>query len=535
MLTQLLSVIILGQIQTDQATSPVPSLGSNEAFQSGVKAVATHLAAAEFAAAAQRAKNLPQDSFTIGLDASSTDQRTQTQLDNAVNQSIAAWQKAIPALKITLAKKPSLKIAITPKISEPNQEEKSMVLFASPDPTEPALEAVIALNRTSRNVPIDPALMLAEVNFAIGSYLGLERSPISTSTMFRHEGLGFRVGTIDAESAAIARSNLAQAKQLREFITKKTKIQAAFPEAFIAEKTVELGRFTQGEPKDFQIEIVNRGDAPLNYGIKPDCSCFLLSYSGQVAPRSVDVVTARMNSKDFQGGQLKGLYIYTNDAASPVTRVNVTADIIPAYRLVNIEKKEEFSITPNGLKTSFLIYGGGKLPFEPRKASIEGSSAIADITPWEGEVEDPLLFPGKQRVSGYKVDILVAPNIPNGKNLLALLIRTDSEEWPVIGANFFVQKGIAITPGSIFFGDVTQKTVQATVQLAGLNSDFQITRVETQPGFRAEFAKITDKIVRLIVEFTPEKNKGTIVSTVIVHTNDPENPKVSIPIQAYVP
>ncbi|ARU42271.1 hypothetical protein CCB80_14410 [Armatimonadetes bacterium Uphvl-Ar1] len=532
-----LAGLILAQTASQTPTAPSPNLGTNEFFQTQLKSTAQALSQGEFASATTAAQSLPKANFTVQISSENLSPAEKTLTQSSLERAISAWQTAYPELKITLSdSKPTVLISFVKRISEPNAaEERSLALFPSDSPTDPTLEAVIALQRGKTSALLDANQLTADINYAIGQYLGLERSPVVASTMFRFEGLANRSTKVDGESAFLASLNVLQAEQLRTWAKAKTTIIASFPEAFLREKSKDLGRFPQGEIKDFQFDVVNRGSGPLNFTIKPDCSCFQLAYDAVVPPNSTGIVTIRMHTAEFQGLQNKGLYFYTNDPSQPVTRVNIRADLVPAYRLINAENTADFLMSENGLKTTYYIYGESKLGFEPRKASIQGLNGIAEISPWTGEIEDPTLFKGKQQVTGYKVEVLISPNAPTGKNLVALIIRTDSEQFPTIAANFTVQNGVAVTPATIFFGDVTTKSVQASVIVTGTNSDFKVLESSSADSqFSVKATALEGRNVRVEVTFQPGSTKGTIYSSVALKTNDPKSPLITIPIQAYV-
>ncbi len=517
---------------------PAPPLGSNSAYQSGIKEVAELLASGKFADATNRAKNLPSREFTMNFDFKDTNADSQKVFLMAADRAIKDWESVVTGLKITIKPKPNVLIQVVPHFSElGSKDEKTLSLFTSPDPSDPALEAVLALNRTSKNVGLSPDGMYTEVRYIIGRYLGIEDAPIPSSTMFRVEGFGMQAIPIDKVSRSLANTLVSQSMQLKDWAKTKTKVIAAFPEVFLPSKILDFGTVTQGESPTFQFEVRNSGKGALHFTVRPDCSCFLINFESVVPPGEVGIVTVNMSTIDFQGVQDKGLYVYTDDAENPVTRVSVKGMIRPAYRMIQEGTQQEtILMTPQGLKLNYLIFADGDLPFEPRKAVVNGISAMATITPWEGEVEDPEWFKGSQRRKGYRVSILASPSVANGRNLVALLVQTDSKQFPILGTNFYVQKGVAVNPGSIFYGDVTTDLNRASVLLTTSSSSVEVLEAKASDNrFTTKLEKLTDTQYRLTVDFRPGKDKGTILAAITVKTTDPETPEVTIPIQAYVP
>jgi hypothetical protein len=538
MTSLILGLLLLQDKTPKQILVPAPPLGSNSAFQTGVREVSELLSTGDFAGATNRAKNLPMHEFSINVEFKDINADTQNIFQASMKRAIEEWESTIPGLKISVKPKPNLKIEVVSHFSElGSDDEKSLSLFSSPDPSDPALEAVLALNRTSKNIGIAPDSMYTEVRFIIGRYLGIENSPIPASSMFRVEGFGMQAMPIDSTTRSLALKLLSQADQLRAWAKSKTKVVAAFPEVFFPSKIVDLGTITQGDSPTFQFEVRNRGKGPLHFAVRPDCSCFIINYEPVVAPGQVGIVTINMSTIDFQGTHDKGLYVYTDDAENPVTRVSVRSVIRPAYRMIQEGVRQPtFMMTPEGLKINFLIFADDKLPFEPRKATLNGISAVATITPWEGDVQDPEWFEGVQHRKGYRVSILASPSAAVGRNLVALLVQTDSKLFPVIAVNFYVQKGIAVNPGSIFYGDVTTDISRASVLLITPNANIEVLEAKsTDSRFTAKLEKISDTQYRLTVDFRPGKEKGTILTSITVKTTDPDSKEIIIPIQAYVP
>lgn len=536
MIPALLGLVLAPYALQDEVLAPLPPIGTTSAYQQGIKDVSALLEAGEFAEATKRAKNLPSHAIRVGLAFEGVDGATQRLFNQAVETSFAAWKKAIPELQLSVAANPQIKISVVNELPTGDEEEKSLVLFPSPDPADPSLEAVLALKRLATKVGIDQSYMAAEVSYIIGQYLGAERVPVSGSVMFRMEGFGPRTSVVDMAISRLAKETLSQSDQLRDYAKKKTRIVAAFPEGFLPTKDIDFGTIAQGENQQFQIEVLNRGKAPLTFTIKPDCSCFALDYKPVIEPGETSVVSIYMSTKDFQGHQDKGLFIYTNDAENSVTRVSVHGMIRPAYRLKTLEQADNtFIMTDSGLQLSYYLFADEKLPFEPRKVSINGTSGVASISEWEGEITDPEWFEGKQHRKGYKIDLLLSPSTVIGRNLVALLVQTDSETFPVVAANFYVQKGVAVSPKTIFFGDVDPGGSQASTILTGPSDDFVIESVESKDErFKPKIEKISGNNYRLTVDLNPGETRGTIVGSIIVKTNNADSPLITIPVQAYV-
>jgi hypothetical protein len=529
--------LLIALITAPADRAPLPPIGTHAHFQGLAKETAELLEAKKFTQAAERATNLPKPKFSITIKPQGISKDQLQVVNQAARQAASEWKRVVPELEITLAPKGELLIEPVNRIAAPGDDEtnKTLVTFESADPKEPALEAVLALRRSAKDIHLDSGTIAAEIGYAIGRYLGIERSPRPGTIMFRVDGLSTRPPTVDLTAAKVASAALKVAQTLRQAAKSKAQLLAQFPEFFLGTKEIDYGKIQQGDTRQFQVEVVNRGKAPLKFNIVPDCSCFVLDFKPEVPPESSQIVTIYMSSIEFQGPQNKGIYFYTDDPTNPVSKLTVIGFNNPAYRVVFDQTPALYQMPENGLAFKAWIYAENGLPFEPRKVSVNGVSASASIKPYEGPISDPQWLASGSVQKGYEISVLVSPTAVKGRVLAALMIQTDSKVFPVVAQNFQVQRGLAINPQNVYFGDVTDEVAQAAVILQGLEN-LTVTNLKiADQRFKARAEAVGIGTVRLIVEFRPTKEKGTIQTTLTADTNDPESPKLSIPIQAYVP
>ncbi|QYK52544.1 MAG: DUF1573 domain-containing protein [Fimbriimonadaceae bacterium] len=517
--------------------APTPPVGSSPFFQKSVREVAEFLEAGEFAQATQRAKSLPKYEFTIKIDTGKLSKINQVIAKNALDKAIANWKHELPELKITESDKPNVLITFVKELEQTAVGvPKTLVLFESPDPSEPTIEAVVSTIRTDLKLEIEAPVYENEISFVIGSYLGLERQPKPGSTMFRIDGVGGSMPKIDGLSLVLAKNNVQIADKLVAAAKNKKKLAANFPSFFIDQNQINFNTVVQGEPQQFQIQIVNRGKAPMQFSIRPDCSCFIINYDPVVAPESTTLVNIYMSTADFQGPQDKGLFIYTNDPEHPTTRVGVVGNITPAYRLITGEKSDTVMFGESGAKLTYYLFMPDSIEMKPLRASVSGLTGVTSISPWEGSLADPLWNePAKPR-KGYKIDVLLSPGTVQGRILAALLIQTDNKIFPLLGANFYVQRGIAVSPQTIYFGDVKGGIARAWATINGTGKDFKILEIKSSETYlTAKTEKLGVGEYKLSVELNAKPGTGTVIASLLIKTDDPDSPQIVVPVQGYVP
>ncbi|MBX3113589.1 MAG: DUF1573 domain-containing protein [Fimbriimonadaceae bacterium] len=517
--------------------APTPPVGSSPFFQRSVREVAELLEAGDFSGASKRALAMPRHEFTIKIDTKQLSRINQVIAKRALDSAIANWKAAIPELKITEGEKPSVLISFVKELEQTHVgDPKTLVIFESPDASEPTIEAVVSTVRTDQKVEIEAPVYENEISYAIGAFLGLERQPKPGSVMFRIDGLGGSMPKIDMLSSELAKSNIGIVNQLTSAAKNKKKLAAHFPSFFIDQDQINFHTVVQGENQQFQIQIVNRGKAPLRFAIRPDCSCFVLNYEPVVAPESSTLVSVFMSTTDFQGPQDKGLFIYTNDPERPTTRLGVVGNITPAYRLITGTKDDTVMFGENGAKLTYYLFMPESVAIKPLRATISGVTGITSITPWEGTLADPLWNePAKPR-KGYKIDVLLSPGTVQGRILTALLIQTDSKTFPVLGANFYVQRGIAVSPQTIYFGDVKGGIARAWALINGPGRDFKILDIKSSESYiTAKAEKLKSGEYKLSVELDAKPGTGTVIASLLIKTDDPDSPQIVVPVQGYVP
>lgn len=535
-----MSLIALGLwaafAQTDVPDAPVPPLGSSATFQESVKATAELLESGEFEAAAKRAATLPRSKFVIKLDPEGLDKIEADIAKTALNVAIDKWKTEMPELEIATSGKPDVVIGFTKEVMPlPGEPINALTMFYSPDPAEPNYEFVLATVRTEKKLAIEQPVYESEIGFMIGTFLGLERQPKPNSAMFRTDGVSARLLRPDFPLIRQARENIKVADTLREAAKEKKRLAARYPQAFIDTDSLSFGTVPQGEYQTLQFQVHNRGRAPLKFEIRPDCSCFRFSYQPEVAPGESSVVSIVMSTTDFQGDQDKGLFIYTNDPGKPVQRIGVTGTILPAYRLISGGEDKTVAVDESGAKLTYYFFSPAGTDIKPLRATLSGVTGVATISPWSGSLADPQFDePAKER-TGYKVEVMIAPSV-KGRQLVALMVQTDSKVFPVVAANFYAQRGVAASPESIYFGDVPTGKTRGFTLLYGTNPDFKVLGVEAKPGFvTAEATQVSPGEWKISVTVDAKPGTGTLLASVIVKTNDPVTPEIIIPVQGYVP
>ncbi len=540
-----MSLIALGLwaaiAQTDIPDAPVPPVGSSATFQESVKATAELLESGEFEQAARRASTLPRAKFSIRLDVTGLDKIEADIVRTALGVAIDKWKTEMAELEISTldsstSVRPDVLISFTKDpMPMPGEPLNALTTFYSPDPQEPNYEFILGIVRTERKITIEQPVYESEFGFMIGTFLGLERQPRQSSAMFRMDGVGTRLLRPDYPLIRQAREHINIADTLRQAAKDRQKMAARYPEVFIDTGGLSFGTVAQGEFQTMQFQVHNRGRSPLRFEIRPDCSCFRFSYTPDVPPGESSVVTVLMSTTDFQGDQDKGLFIYTNDPGKPVQRLGVTGTIKPAYRLLSGQPEKTLTVDETGAKTTYYFFSPSGADIKPLRATLSGVTGVATISPWTGTLADPQFGEKAIERTGYKIEVMLTPSV-KGRQLVALMVQTDSKEFPMVATNFYAQRGVAASPESIYFGDVPSGKTRGFTMVYGTNADFKVLSVEPRVDYLSvEAVELAPGEWKIVVSLDAKAGTGTLLASVLVKTNDPHAPEIVIPIQGYVP
>lgn len=529
-------------VATLVAPPPGPAInpGTNEWFQRGMVSVMRDLEAGKFAQAAAKAARLPDATITLSWDEQGLNALQKSEFRAERDRAISAWKEVIPGLKVvfTPGNSPEVKISFAPSLP-PNSDSigpAGAVFLTSISPTDPAIDAVIALERGPTKAKTVGMDVYNEVAFALGSALGLARFPQTGAAMYRTEGSYNDHYAPLRGYLLLVNENFQGVKTLREAAVKKLRLSPAIPQLALQPTRYDAKPTVQGAPLSFSITITNRGKATLQYRIVPDCGCFTVRQGTEVAPGETQGIGVAINTMDFPGTHDKVLYIYSNDPENPVRIFPVTFQAKPRYRFLWNEATDVLQVGDNGRTASVYLAVEGDM--KVTGASIQGGAAgMVDFEPWEGTLPDPKYNEGPLPRKGYKFEILFGPSIGLGRRTVGLSVDTDDPIFSRLNFPFYLQKGIVALPQRVYLGLLKPgQAAQGTARISRPGKPFKVTRVEslsTALIVSAEpFGSKGD--YRINITFKGVPDSGNWTGKIRVHTDDPSQPTVDVDVAAAV-
>lgn len=390
--------------------------------------------------------------------------------------------------------------------------------------------------RTEDKRPLSAIDVRNETVFAIGAALGFARQPRPSSVMFRTENSYFHQTSWTLAEARLFKSILAVSDRIRKEVSEKKNPKIGAPRIVYNPSKFEPAPVGQAEPMMLSLQISNQGKGTLDYRLVPDCGCFIIGRHQQVlAPGETTVVDIAINTFEFTGKLNKYLFVYSNDPEAPVRKIMLDTVVRPAYRFVGKEEPVLY-VEDNGAIFETTLVVEAATPFNIKKVSIAGVSGVVDYKPWEGELDWPDIGEGKSMRKGYSIKVLVAPGIPAGRTPMQVQVETDNPFLKTLVTTVNVQKGIATVPLSIYFGQIEKKEATAAVVLTRPGKPFKVTKVVSDTQFVvASFEPYRDgSEFRIVAKFTGEAPPGRFAGKITVHTDDPKQPVITIPVEGSV-
>ncbi|MCH7905723.1 MAG: DUF1573 domain-containing protein [Armatimonadetes bacterium] len=513
--------------------------GTSQAFQSTVRTIADATQSGEWDQARALLNRLPSQNVTVEWREAELPEGQRPMWKEARDEAFVDWMRAIKGLKIELGANPGVLFSFVEKLppAEGESTPAGAVYFVSPSADEVRLEAVLSLNRSLSNLPVRKREVHNEVSFAMGAYFGLARAPNIGSVMFRIEGFYPKASMVTIAEAKIVLSTLRLSNQIRQAVADRKVIALGEPRLFVTPTKLTPKPVLQAEPMAFSIQISNRGTAPLEFYLVPDCNCFRIGkYEKVVSPGKTVIVPIQINTINFVGELHKTLVLFSNDSSAAVTHLKMDTVVTRAYEFLDPKGVSTVLLTDSGAVHEVYLAIEPGVELKPTKIAVSGMSVEVYMEEFSGTVQFGPRPEDARKIEGYKVSLLFKPTIPLGQMSVSIQIATAHPIFRTLVHNLQVQKGIVATPRRVYFGEIVQGVHQAWTLLVRPGKPFKILRVETSSNIlKAEVIPMSDPSkYRIVVKYMGNAPIGGFREAVIVYTDDPDQPEIRIPVEGVV-
>lgn len=535
----LLTVVSRGALAQAQAIyGPTLPIGASAEIGQTFAAIEEPLSQGQFDAAAAKLRLLPSLTVSYAWDDSKIPAGQRTQLAEARDAALKMWAANVPGLSFKKGDKPQIKFSFEPVLSQSEESgmPRGIALFYSDELAKPRLEAVIGLKRGNPLELTNDVSMHNEVVFAVGSYLGVTQTPFGGAGMGRVDFQSPSRSSLTAFELGIVSHIQEAAKELTLAVKKKRKLFPTRPRADVEPKVMERGPVVQGTPIEFSIQLYNSGQGPLVYQVVPDCGCISVSPGGTLTSNSAGKVSVWVNTAEIAGEFSKHLLVITNDVENPIQKVLVKVKTIPRYRFLSDVGPVAIVSEDSGLDMNLYLVTPTGNPLKIESLKTTGNPATATFEPWKGDLADPDLNETSKPREGYRIKIHVGQPEVSGRSALGIIVKTSDPVYSELRYTVFVQKGIAVLPGSLYFGEIGKEERRGTIVLTRPGKPFKVTNVEVDSANVTAKATMTrgDWEYRIAVTYNGKSEPGDLRATITVTTDDPKQGKIRIPVTAIV-
>ncbi len=296
-----------------------------------------------------------------------------------------------------------------------------------------------------------------------------------------------------------------------------------------ARQEVDAGRITKGKTARYEFVIRNKGNAPLTLQVKPTCDCTVATFDPVIPPGGQGRIVADLRTEELSGTVTKTLSVRTNDPKHPAAGLYMLATIVS---IADVEPSDNFPLPLNAdgpTETTLTVR------FQ-KDETAEIREVVSTVPAVQPRLE-PLATTDGRRT--YSLKITVGPNMPYGAVPARVILRTTSTLQPELRILIRCEKGIVVSPSSLYMGTLPTKPKEPVTRFVTLRrhtGDFRVLRVTcTDPNLAPELVRLQGTIGwRITVRYKGGWPEGMVRQALIVETDDKRQPRIVIPVLARV-
>lgn len=514
--------LLARQATVPQVAPPIISAGATPEFAKAALAVEADLVAGDIPAARKALLGLPTRTPKISL----TEQgllpaHLRDSLPASLRAAAGSWSRYIRGFTAeAISSTADLTLAFASVLPD---GPESLPIPTQIDGGIP-FRATIGVGRGKPARDISVAQLNVEMAYAIGRYLGVGDNPFPGTAMFRNPnpiGASYWPGPLEAKLAAY---NLALAERLRAGVEAGKPIGLTASSLELRKPSLELGEVKQGTVIHSNIELKNNGDGPMEYMIKPDCSCFEVSPPGKLEAHKSVNLRVLVDTSTYIGQHDKVLLLLTNDPFKSSVQIPVSFRSRPAYRLYR-PLGENFVVPAGGGGYDVYLVNGPGEDWHPKAARLKDVEGKVTWSAWSGPLADPDMNEGALPRQGWRFRIQLPAGMPAGRVNGSLQVDTDSTKTGTIEYAFTAQKGIVALGGTAYFPNVV-KGATTSFLISRPNQPFKIKSIDGGPFKATWHDNRSGWEYAIELEYPGGAAPGDFLIPIRIHTDDAQQPIV---------
>jgi hypothetical protein len=502
---------------------PVLPPGLRPEFHALALKVENAVAAKDWNRASELAKALPTRSLRVGVDLSAVSPERRPVYEDEIRAALNAWAKAVEGRAEIGMGNANVLIRFVPA-ERLGRAAKLDLTSGVPVLLE------IATERGNPPRPVTGASVLQETLHALGAYFGIGDARTFGSAMGRSDLQLARAGSIIPYETALARASLNYAAAVREAISKKANHRPTRAGYALQVPKLAGGRVLQGEIVKATLPVENRGTAPLEIIVRPDCSCIRPVAPEPLGPGQKGAIEVLVDTTEFTGEFRHKILVWTNDPEALTSEIPVEVDIEPRV-LVTTPNGSTALVEDRDAEVEFLIGLYGDSPARVTAADLEGFEGRVVIE----ELKEPGNAFEKPPSRAYRLRaILDAKEVRPGRSPGNIVVELTDPRFSPLRRPLYAQKGVSVIPGRVFFGEL-KGARDAQIQLTRSGKPFRILKVTTDTphlSVRLESGPEGEGY-RLWVTYDGKAGAGEFYGIVTLETDVPGQETIRIPVNGY--
>ena len=295
----------------------------------------------------------------------------------------------------------------------------------------------------------------------------------------------------------------------------------------------DFGSVNQGDSLGYVFKCRNVGNADLVISkVESSCGECLVPIGGpQSIPAGGDgEIKALLVTANQRRVVAKELYVHSNDPISPMVRLAVTGYVRPT-ELVFSPRSINLGEPRRTESARAEVYVPS---FEEDKVEITSVSCASPYLTAE------LLPSDAKGRPGYVIKVTLNPGAPVGEFTSSISIVSNHWKQPKveIPVSAVIRGNIDLDSDSFFLGFVKKgDEKKCAVTISTVHKDpLKIDKIDNPiPYLSVDInPKVEGKEYVLTAKLKPDAPAGNIKGEVVIHTNDPDQPLLRLPVYAYV-
>lgn len=312
---------------------------------------------------------------------------------------------------------------------------------------------------------------------------------------------------------------------------------AELPRAVFPEMRYTFGEIQQGAAIGHEFIIKNEGAAVLRIlNVRTTASLALDRMPAQIAAGSEARIRTHLDTSKLSGRYAGQVWISLNDPLLPEAILVFEGKIIPPVELSPLPV--------------FIVAGQRG---HQRKASIEIINHEPEPLRIESVEHSRERFTTKletvEEGQRYRLSLTLNPDGPGGKKSETIRIKTSSASRPIlnIAANTYLRERVYTFPDEVDLGvlrlsdikaqpDLLERTAQTLMVYQSGGSDFRAKLRTDLPmlDLKSERGPKGDRYQSTVMLIGEKAQAGPIRGSIVVETNDPEFPSLTVPVHGEI-